>query len=307
MKAELLMVEREMQELLWQHPERFFNEPLKQIAWEAASEVGRADLVFEDRHGRLLIIEVKRGKLPRGAIGQLQDYFGMMKQKYPGKPVEMMVVACTIPTERKLACEHYDIEWREFSERLYREVATDYGYVFESERQMTDLPVVEPPPPPPPQPPTEAEFLKLLGENAGDDIATLAEQAIKEAPEHGLYVKFGKVGPAFKFDDTASGESFTVGKIDKDGKLTQNGLFSQKCDVLKIPSDISKSYYDALKKLTPESEVRPWPSKEKLIWLSDSYGEWPSAAPLLRKRNEWFKTIEDTMMRIRPLLTGPVR
>jgi RecB family endonuclease NucS len=54
------MVEREMQELLWRYPERFLNEPLKQFAWETSSSVGRADLVFEDRHGRLLIIEVKR-------------------------------------------------------------------------------------------------------------------------------------------------------------------------------------------------------------------------------------------------------
>jgi ABC-type transporter Mla MlaB component len=75
------MVEREMQELLWLYPERFLNEPLKQFAWEESSDIGRADLVFEDRHGRLLIIEVKRGKLPRGAIDQLLDYFGMMKQR----------------------------------------------------------------------------------------------------------------------------------------------------------------------------------------------------------------------------------
>jgi len=49
--------------------------------------------VFEDRHGRLLIIEVKHGKLPRGAIDQLLDYFGMMKQRFPNRPVELMVVA----------------------------------------------------------------------------------------------------------------------------------------------------------------------------------------------------------------------
>jgi hypothetical protein len=75
------MVEREMQELLWRYPERFLHEPMKQIAWEASSDVGRADLVFEDRHGRLLIIEVKHGKMPRGAIDQLPDYFGMIKQR----------------------------------------------------------------------------------------------------------------------------------------------------------------------------------------------------------------------------------
>ena len=94
------MIERDMQELLWRYPDRFLNEQLKQFAWETASEVGRADLVFEDRHGRLLVVEVKRGRLPRGAIDQLLDYFGMMKQRFPDKAIELMVVANVIPSER---------------------------------------------------------------------------------------------------------------------------------------------------------------------------------------------------------------
>jgi hypothetical protein len=49
-KVRTHMVEREVQELIWKHPERFFNEPRKRIAWEASSGIGRADLVFEDRH-----------------------------------------------------------------------------------------------------------------------------------------------------------------------------------------------------------------------------------------------------------------
>lgn len=127
------MIEREMQELLWLYPERFLNEPLKQVAWEPPSAVGRADLVFEDRHGRLLVIEVKHGKLPRGAIDQLLDYFGMMKQRFPDKPVELMVVANVIPAERRLTCESRDIECREISERVFRDVAAEFGYRFASE------------------------------------------------------------------------------------------------------------------------------------------------------------------------------
>lgn len=127
------MIEREMQELLWKYPEKFLNEPLKQFAWETSSDIGRADLVFEDKFGRLLIIEVKRGKLPREAIGQLLDYFGMMKLRYPDKPVEMMVVAWTIPPERRLTCESRDILCREIGEKTFRDVAEQVGYVFSSE------------------------------------------------------------------------------------------------------------------------------------------------------------------------------
>jgi hypothetical protein len=127
------MVEREMQELLWHHPERLLTEPLKAFAWETSSSVGRADLVFEDRLGRLLIIEVKYGKLGRGAIDQLLDYFGMMKDRFPNRPVELMVVAHSIPPERRLTCESRDIECREISEKRFREVAAEVGYTFRSE------------------------------------------------------------------------------------------------------------------------------------------------------------------------------
>ncbi len=139
------MIEREMQELLWLYPERLLNEPLKQFAWEVASAVGRADLVFEDKHGRLLIIEVKHGKLPRGAIDQLLDYFGMMKQQFPHKAVEMMVVANAIPGERRLTCESRDIECREISERTFREVANEFGYRFASEEIAQQKPTLEAP------------------------------------------------------------------------------------------------------------------------------------------------------------------
>jgi hypothetical protein len=134
------MLEREMQELLWRYPEQFLNEPLKQFKWETSSDVGRADLVFEDRHGRLLIIEVKRGKLPRGAIDQLLDYFGMMKQRFPDKPVELMVVANSIPSERRLTCESRDIECREISDKRFREVAAEYDYKFDSELTVSHTP-----------------------------------------------------------------------------------------------------------------------------------------------------------------------
>ncbi|HEX3744073.1 MAG TPA: endonuclease NucS domain-containing protein [Bryobacteraceae bacterium] len=130
------MVEKEMQELLWRYPLQLLHEPLQQFKWEISSDVGRADLVFEDRHGRLLVVEVKRGKLPRGAIDQLLDYFGMMKQKFPGKPVELMVVANVIPQERQLACENRDIECRAISEKTFRDVAAEVGYTFGSESKV---------------------------------------------------------------------------------------------------------------------------------------------------------------------------
>jgi len=130
------MVEKEMQELLWRYPERFLHEKLSRFDYESSSDVGRADLVFEDSYGRLLIIEVKKGTLPRGAIAQLLDYFGMMKRKFPEKPVELMVVANVIPEERRLTCENRTIECRPIAEKTFRDVAAEVGYIFRSEAHI---------------------------------------------------------------------------------------------------------------------------------------------------------------------------
>ncbi len=131
------MLESEMEDLLWAYPEKLL-EPLKQFKRQARSAVGRADLVFEDRLGRLLVIEIKRGQLQRGAIAQVHDYFGMMKHQFPDKSVEMMVIAQTIPSERKLALDQYNIEYREIPEKRFREVASEMNYVFQSEQEKVE-------------------------------------------------------------------------------------------------------------------------------------------------------------------------
>jgi hypothetical protein len=131
------MTEREMEDLLWNHPDKFFSEPLTQFLRQPVSGVGRADLVFKDRLGRLLIVELKKGKLERGAIDQLLDYFGMMKRQFPETPVELMVIASNIPAERQLACEKHDINCFVISEKKFHDVAGDVGYKITSELSRT--------------------------------------------------------------------------------------------------------------------------------------------------------------------------
>jgi len=102
-------------------------------------EVGRADLVFEDPNSNLIIVEVKHGRLPRGAISQLRDYYGIVKNEFPDKAIELMAVANDIPRERKLACDRDNIEHREISEVAFRKVATAKGYSFLSEKKPHPL------------------------------------------------------------------------------------------------------------------------------------------------------------------------
>lgn len=127
------MTEREMEDLLWERPDQFLNEPLTQFQRQPSSAVGRADLIFEDRNGRLIVVELKHGTLERGAVSQLIDYFGMLKSQFPDKLVELMVVANQIPAEKRLSCQQYNIEPVEISEKKFRDVAERVGYAFQSE------------------------------------------------------------------------------------------------------------------------------------------------------------------------------
>ena len=123
-----------MEDLLWNHPDKLLNEQLRQFRRQPSSRIGRADLVFKDRLDRFIVIEIKRGTLPRDAIAQLHDYYGMLKEEFPDRPVELMAVANDIPKERRLACEQYNIEPREISQKRFRDVANEVGYSFQSEQ-----------------------------------------------------------------------------------------------------------------------------------------------------------------------------
>ncbi len=134
------MTEREMEDLLWNHPEKLLGEQLTRFERQPSSAVGRADLVFTDRIERFLVVEVKRGKLLRGAVEQLHDYYGVIKRRFPDRVVELMVVANLIPEERRLACDKLNIEAREISEKRFRDVASEVDYVFLSETSPPNRP-----------------------------------------------------------------------------------------------------------------------------------------------------------------------
>jgi hypothetical protein len=127
-----------MEDLIWENPEKFLNEPLRQFQRQPVSGVGRADLIFLDRLDRILVIELKRGVLERGAVPQLVDYFGMLKSRFPDKSIELMIVANSIPPERRVSCEQFHIEPMEIPQKKFRDIAEEVGYVFASEAAKHD-------------------------------------------------------------------------------------------------------------------------------------------------------------------------
>lgn len=127
------MTEREMEELLWNYPERFFDEPLKKFRRQLTSRIGRSDLIFEDSATRLVIVEIKLGRLPRRAFFQLNEYQEAERTRNPERQLRPILVANIVPQEREAVCAREGIECRAISDKKFREVAAEVGFVFESE------------------------------------------------------------------------------------------------------------------------------------------------------------------------------
>jgi RecB family endonuclease NucS len=91
------MTEHDMEELLWKYPDRLLNEPLEPFRKQPSSQVGRADLIFKDPLVRFLVVEIKKGVLPRRAVNQLVDYYGMLKREFQNESVELMAWRTPFP------------------------------------------------------------------------------------------------------------------------------------------------------------------------------------------------------------------
>jgi hypothetical protein len=121
------MTEHDMENLLWQHPEKFFDEPLTRFERQPTIRVGRPDLVFTDRVGALLIVELKQGDLKRQAIAQLLDYTGHYKLHHADKKIRTMAVANRIIPERQESLRAVGFEWREIAELKFNQIAREIG------------------------------------------------------------------------------------------------------------------------------------------------------------------------------------
>ena len=84
----------------------------------------------------MLVVEIKKDTVEREVIGQVYDYYGALKQEFPLRFVELMVIAGFVPPERRMALDHLHIGWREIPMRQFRAVARAVGYAIESGRSL---------------------------------------------------------------------------------------------------------------------------------------------------------------------------
>jgi RecB family endonuclease NucS len=98
-------------------PEKFLGEPgLKLLARQYRVGPYIFDLLFEDRHGAKLIVELQHGTLDRDHTYKILDYYEGYKYKRPNEFIEVMLVANRFTYERRLRLSDKGIAWREIPE-----------------------------------------------------------------------------------------------------------------------------------------------------------------------------------------------
>lgn len=125
------MLEKDIENLIANYPDEFFPKSgFKLIGQQVRLGKCYADIIFEDKHNRKVIVEVKRGILSRDASGQVMEYYGLLKSDEPDSFVELVLCANVIPPERKKFLETVGIECKELGINLINTVAQKYDYQF---------------------------------------------------------------------------------------------------------------------------------------------------------------------------------
>ncbi len=117
-----------MEDLIADHPDDFLEAGWKLYQRQGYYEGRRIDLIFKDAHNRTLLVELKRGVVTREHVGQIVEYYGLIKKRGSGTGIELLLIGNIIPPERREFLHQTGIEVMEIPESRFPEVAQKYGY-----------------------------------------------------------------------------------------------------------------------------------------------------------------------------------
>jgi hypothetical protein len=109
--------EKDMEDAIARNPKKFIGEDGLELL-ERQYRIGSYifDLLFTDRHGAKLIVEIQKGTLDRKHTYKILDYYHGFREQHPDDFIELMVIANEIPQERKKRLRSWGVEFREIPE-----------------------------------------------------------------------------------------------------------------------------------------------------------------------------------------------
>jgi hypothetical protein len=128
-----MITEKNMEDAISADPEKYIGEKgLILVARQYSIGGYIFDLLFEDRHGAKLIVELQRGTLDRYHTYKILDYYDEYKMNNPNAFIELMVIANKIPYERRKRLESHGISYKEIAESEFDDLKGKNNEVVQS-------------------------------------------------------------------------------------------------------------------------------------------------------------------------------
>jgi hypothetical protein len=105
------MNESTFESILAKYPE-LIEERLSLLGRQVSLGRKHVDLLFQDRHGQRLIVELKKGPILREHVAQVMDYEGHFLTPDDPTP-RVMLIGNRVPENFRRSLDHHGIEWRE--------------------------------------------------------------------------------------------------------------------------------------------------------------------------------------------------
>jgi hypothetical protein len=119
------MNEREFEDIICKYPE-LIEDSLSFKGRQVTVRGKRVDVLFKDRHGYTLIVELKRGTVLRRDVSQLLDYEGEFLSDDDPK-VRVMLVGNRVPENLRRALDNHGFEWKELSIAFLRKFLEEHN------------------------------------------------------------------------------------------------------------------------------------------------------------------------------------
>ncbi len=152
---------------------------------------------------------------------------------------------------------------------------------------------------------TEDEFFEQLEKNAEPEAVQFARDVLDATDQHQLTVEWMDAGPSLRYVHQPTGVFFTMGQLSRHGRLASVDRFFDRCEMLNLPDEVYKRYFDEMAALVPGATRKRF-TKATGRWEGETvvYGPNPTAlsqiplAELAPRIDAWFGVIDRAITRI---------
>jgi hypothetical protein len=136
-----MLHEKDFEDILSEYPD-LIEEGLKLKGRQVTLYGRRIDLLFEDRFGRQLLVELKAGPIKDEHIGQILSYEGMLLS-HENPTIRVMLIGTRVPPNIQKSLDHHGIAWREISHSRLRAFLEEKNDIKFLDLVKPDMPVLK--------------------------------------------------------------------------------------------------------------------------------------------------------------------